>query len=345
MYAFFFVYCGIIKKYQIQIHFWKGFSVMADALFHSFDIDTERLNNYKKLQVKKNFLNCTNEIYAPLDSCPDSAIRFWINDKLEEYPFHKHPSLEIVMPLSSDYTVYVNQTCFHLTAGEILLIPSMAPHYLVPTARDLSGQRLIYQINCDPLSRINGFSYVKELLKQPVLINRTSCPDIYDTEVQIMLQVLNEYFCDGHLQELVIFSSLLNFFSTYARCAPPAALPSEAENMPASNTLFNRFNYAMDYINKYCTEDITLDMVADYAGLSKYHFSRLFKQYSGLNYYDYLCACRIKKVEHLLSRSELSITDVAFQTGFSSISTFNRIFKKVEQCTPTEYRNLLHEPE
>ena len=57
-------------------------------------------------------------------------------------------------------------------------------------------------------------------------------------------------------------------------------------------------------------------------------------------FYDYLIGRRIKASEILLSQQDLSITDVALQAGFSSISTFNRTFKAKKGCTPGEYRAL-----
>ena len=87
-------------------------------------------------------------------------------------------------------------------------------------------------------------------------------------------------------------------------------------------------------------EEITLESIADIAGFSKFHFSRLFKQCSGQNFYDYLCFKRIKTAEMLLLKPTLPITEIALQSGFSSLSTFNRTFKRLKNCTPTEYRNL-----
>ena len=87
-------------------------------------------------------------------------------------------------------------------------------------------------------------------------------------------------------------------------------------------------------------EDISLDTIADVAGFSKFHFSRLFKQFTNISFYDYLNQRRVKEAEKLLLNPNLSITEVAMRSGFSSISTFNRVFKSFKECTPTEFKNL-----
>ena len=106
-----------------------------------------------------------------------------------------------------------------------------------------------------------------------------------------------------------------------------------------------KFNDLLDYIDNHYAEDLNLEDIADSIGFSKYHFSRLFKQYTNFTFCDYLCYRRIKAAEALLVQPELSITEVALQAGFPSISTFNRLFKQEKNCTPSEYRaknNQMH---
>ena len=94
------------------------------------------------------------------------------------------------------------------------------------------------------------------------------------------------------------------------------------------------------YIDEHCTEDLTLESVADRAGFSKYHFSRLFKQFSGQTFYQYVSKKRIEQAELLLAREDMSITDVASASGFESLSAFIRMFKLIKGMTPTQYRKM-----
>ncbi len=101
-----------------------------------------------------------------------------------------------------------------------------------------------------------------------------------------------------------------------------------------------KFMSICNYIQEHCTEDLCLDDVAAIAGFSKYHFTRLFKNFTGTSFYKYLNKKRIEHAEKLLVDPELSITEVALQSGFSSLSAFIRMFKLIKDCTPTEFRNL-----
>ncbi len=94
------------------------------------------------------------------------------------------------------------------------------------------------------------------------------------------------------------------------------------------------------YINDHCVEDLSLEEVADLAGFSKYHFTRLFKNFTGMTFYKYLNQKRIAHAEKLLIDPDISITEVALHSGFNNLSTFIRMFKLVKGCTPTEFRSM-----
>ena len=72
--------------------------------------------------------------------------------------------------------------------------------------------------------------------------------------------------------------------------------------------------------------------------VSKSHFAHLFKNYTNMTFVDFLTTERIKVAESLFSNPKLHIIDIAFESGFSSISSFNRAFRKVKGCSPTEFR-------
>ena len=107
----------------------------------------------------------------------------------------------------------------------------------------------------------------------------------------------------------------------------------------------DRFLSICNYIDEHCTEDLSLDQVAKTAGFSKYHFTRLFKQFTNTTYYKYLNRKRIDHAMLLLSDPDIPVTEAALQSGFSSLSTFLRVFRSVKQCTPTEFRDMYIYPE
>jgi len=100
-----------------------------------------------------------------------------------------------------------------------------------------------------------------------------------------------------------------------------------------------RLEKVFGYVEENYYRNIGLEEIARVANYSPYHFTRFFKESTGMTFNDYLNSFRIKKVERLLLDMDLTITEVAYKAGFNSIKTFNRVFKKLKGCSPSEYRN------
>lgn len=94
---------------------------------------------------------------------------------------------------------------------------------------------------------------------------------------------------------------------------------------------------AMDYIRNNYAQDINLKEVAFEVGLSSSYFSKLFKEEVGMTYTDYLNKVRIEKGKQLLDQGH-SLADTAYQVGFNDQSYFSKVFKKVEQVAPGQWK-------
>lgn len=94
----------------------------------------------------------------------------------------------------------------------------------------------------------------------------------------------------------------------------------------------------LDYINTYLGEDITLDTLAEMTGISSYHFLRLFKKSMNESPLQYIIRARMEIAKKLLLQSDLSITEIALEVGYDSISHFINLFKRHTGITPARYR-------
>lgn len=99
-----------------------------------------------------------------------------------------------------------------------------------------------------------------------------------------------------------------------------------------------RLRKVQRYIGDHLDDDLTLDQLADVAGISKHHFSHLFKESMGVSPYQYVIRRRLDEAKHLLVRTDLSITRVALRTGFSSHSHLSKAFRNVEGVSPSAFR-------
>jgi AraC family transcriptional regulator of arabinose operon len=102
---------------------------------------------------------------------------------------------------------------------------------------------------------------------------------------------------------------------------------------------FRSIDDTLTYLHKNVHAKLTLDQMADYAGLSRSHFVRLFKeqtQYSPMNYFIRL------KMQHacmLLSLSDKSVKEISYDVGYENPYYFSRLFKRVIGVSPSDYRD------
>lgn len=278
--------------------------------------------------------------FEKVDYQNNTSILLHLNRETESYDTHWHSAMEIIMPMENIYTVIIGKKKYVLNEGEILLIPAGELHKLIAPS---TGFRRILLFDFSLISNLRGFSSVSNIFNQAIHITEENSPDILVPVQTLFDEISYEYKKNNTFREGAIYAHLIQMFVLLAR-----KFMNTSNSFPDIRTnkqkeYVSKFNLIFEYINNNFTEDITLDKIADVAGFSKFHFCRLFKQFTGTTFYDYLNQRRIKEAEKLLLNPELTITDVAMHSGFSSISTFNRVFKNFKECTPTEFKKLYQE--
>ena len=98
---------------------------------------------------------------------------------------------------------------------------------------------------------------------------------------------------------------------------------------------------AKEFIREHHTEDLSLPQVAQFAHADRFHFCRMFKRATGLNFTNFLSRVRIEKSKNLLINPQLRVSEIAYEVGFQSLTHFNRVFQKLLGQSPTEYRQKL----
>lgn len=95
---------------------------------------------------------------------------------------------------------------------------------------------------------------------------------------------------------------------------------------------------AQIYISEHLDENLSLKHVADTVGVSESHLSRSFKQETRMTFSRYVHTIKVKKAQHLLLLTDMSIIDVGLSLGFTTQSHFTKIFKTITETTPLQYK-------
>lgn len=99
--------------------------------------------------------------------------------------------------------------------------------------------------------------------------------------------------------------------------------------------MLKELNNVIDYIEDHLTEDLSLERISDYAGVSDYHFRKIFFYLSGMTLSEYIKSRRLSEANTDLLNGE-KVTDVAFKYGYQSLDGFTRAFKKWSGYLPSE---------
>jgi AraC-like DNA-binding protein len=255
---------------------------------------------------------------------------------------HWHPFVEILVCLTDRIRVTVNFTAYDMKTNDIIIV---YPGDLHSVQEGPENSLLIIQFPYELLTVLN------EIRSQETLFFRfpyirydplRSDSDLMVTKIKQFAEIAHR---DAPFQELRMYSHLLGFFEQVGQhCLHVQTV--QAERNPNSEYKTTRqMAEACLFIAHNCTGPLTLDDVASHMGMSKSHFSHLFKAYTDMTFVDFLIIERVRRAKVLFENPSARIIDIAFDSGFSSISTFNRAFKKVTGQTPSEYRSSLTDPE
>ncbi len=173
-------------------------------------------------------------------------------------------------------------------------------------------------------------------------------PDFEYAQKAIRLGVSNYILKPSKMSELeAALGQMVERLAKNEEALAITATPQEAkdESPEEENTGNFILNNAMKYIEEHYSEKLTLPEVAEQVYVSQWHLSKLISKITGQSFSELLNKIRIEKAKRLLADPSLRIWEVSERVGFSDVTHFSRIFKKLENCSANDYRNQNVTPE
>jgi AraC-like DNA-binding protein len=129
------------------------------------------------------------------------------------------------------------------------------------------------------------------------------------------------------------------------RVVEPAGRIGFEPAVPVDGSVYEGITLAVSYIKEnYWDQNLSLDSVASAVYMSRYHFSRKFRQETGRRFIDYLIMLRMTAARKLLLQTNRTVTAIAAEVGYRDLSNFERSFKKLYGTQPSQYRQRYAEP-
>lgn len=257
-------------------------------------------------------------------------------DFFSSFPTHWHNFIEIIAPLSDPYSVQIGNETYALDENSIALIP---PRTLHAITRSPGHPHLIIQFPNTVLQQFHDFVQYRRILYGSCIFQAQD-PGFEENPLSILLKILEYSEKDLPFKELHMYELLLHFFIIVGNRNLCIKNQLSDRKTPRQKAEDQKFDSVTNYIYEHCTEKIILEKTAAFAGFSKYYFSRIFKEHYQMSFPEYIASLRVAKAAELLENSSLSILEIAMRSGFSNLSSFNRAFKEVNHCTPSQFRKM-----
>ncbi len=264
-------------------------------------------------------------------------------DSLSQYPgymglSHWHSEVEFIAILSGEMDYNVNGKIVRLQKGDGLFVNSRQLHYGFSKARRECRFLCILlhpKLLCSTLSMEQ--EYVAPVLSNPALF----CWPLHasvDWERRILQALFQMHDCMNQpafpLRILGLFCEIWQELYAHAPCKQPF-LGKSSRQLDAVRDM-------LAYIQRHYAEKITLDEISAAGSVCKSKCCSLFSEYLGQTPIRYLISYRLEKSVELMASTELSISEIGYETGFLGPSYFSETFRKRYGCSPGKYREKFY---
>ncbi|HOQ08351.1 MAG TPA: AraC family transcriptional regulator [Clostridiales bacterium] len=251
------------------------------------------------------------------------------------YPMHWHNAAELVYNAAGTCCISAAGSDYSLEGGELLLIPAGEIHEIISCSKN--GKRYFIQFDISSLDGFGGINDVRPFMEKIIKIGAGTCPQLKDSVEKCVMDLIREYESKDYAYALSINARIFDIIVLISR-SQAGSLPDAGSTRSRTVAGLKQINKAFEYIERNYPQQITLKDISQAVGFSEYYFSRLFKEYTGQSFLSYLNTYRVKQAAKLLKSTERPVLEIALDTGFNSLTTFNRIFRKIKGCSPSYYR-------
>lgn len=233
----------------------------------------------------------------------------------EIWDFHFHKNLELIYVIKGNVKCTINNTEYNLKSGDYGLCLPYDIHSYIPDSDSIywvgvfSEDYVRFFANHIRGKSAKGFAFrcpeCTNYLLQSTLISENT-PSIY------ILKACLYAVCDAFLSTIDIFED--------------------------SNDKKTNITYIVQYISDNHTKDITLKDISKLLGYDYNYVSRYFRSTFNMSFSNFLNIYRLETAIKLLEETDKKITEIALESGFQSVRSFNHTFRSKFNISPSEYK-------
>lgn len=262
------------------------------------------------------------------------------NDAYFKSPFHYHPEIELVYIKESYGKRVIGDKIEPFYPGDLVLVGPNLPHVWLSDERFHQGKEearaksIVLYFNKEIFG--DGFYNLREVEKINTLFkNAQRGLKILSETREKTMEIMEKLVHKAGFERVLGLLEILHILSTSNDIE---FINNETYSGVVYNKDTDRLGEVFKYINTSFGSDITLNDVAKKANLTPQSFCRLFKKRMNKHFMEYLNEVRISHACRYLMDTDCSISEIAYMSGFKTVSNFNKVFKENTGYCPTSYR-------
>ncbi|WP_163717645.1 AraC family transcriptional regulator [Mangrovibacterium lignilyticum] len=253
---------------------------------------------------------------------------------------HYHPEHQITFIIKGEGTSFIGNHVERFVPGDVYLIGKNVPHvskcdgvyYQGDLDLDVFSISLFFKDETfgSQFFEIPEMAHIKRLLEQASMGVKVFGDD--REQIAKLIEASREQ--DGFQR----FQNLMSILNIFAKSENTKTLSSVRYITPSKEADNERINVIFNFLSTNFKSDISLDQISSIASMTPNAFCRYFKQRTGKSYSVFLNEMRVEYAGKQIAGSHHSFGNIAVESGFNSISYFNRQFKRVTGLSPLQYR-------
>ncbi|MCQ4087661.1 AraC family transcriptional regulator [Saccharibacillus sp. JS10] len=252
---------------------------------------------------------------------------------------HWHHDLEFIYVREGSIQIGINSETRLLKAGEFSVCGSGEIHYYDQGKSDSEVLMIIF--NPRLIGSPAGWPEKGGLSSSFIPYQKDTVPSEFEQQALVELSAVMERIAEEHERGLehseTIMIGLLHLLGGLTLRYMPTTSPQLRRSARSENHL-KIMQELLNYLEEHCHLPLTLQDGADRAAMSVFHFSRFFKNVTGMNYNTYLNELRIRRAEKMIAETDEKLIHIALECGFGNVRTFNRVFRQLRGGTPSQWR-------
>ncbi|WP_299460409.1 AraC family transcriptional regulator [uncultured Microscilla sp.] len=260
----------------------------------------------------------------------------YLDQPLFTYPFHFHEELELTWIIQGSGTRYVGNHITTFTDGDLVFLGEKVPHAWISYDEDVkhNTKAVVLQFRKDFLG--NAFWNTPEVDEIKKMIHLSQQGIHFQGDILKILR--NDLLTLGKKQGIDRLNGVLKILDTLATWKHYTPLINDEVNINYMTTDFERIEKVMNFIYQNFRSDIKLSKIAEIANMSSSAFCHFLKKRTHKTLSRILNEIRLGYASQLLIKTDKNISEIAYESGYNSISYFNKAFKDIYECSPKTYR-------